>query len=265
LDVWPRRHKRLKKLLYYLVAERKNISQAAGIRVSSKMEADGSSRFASKGQELRIIPNGLDFGSWNRDVDAGKQWRAEAGIPADCFLYLSVGRLHKIKGLELVVKALAPLRGQNWHLAFVGDDEDGSGAELGREAKKLGLVDQVSFHPTLPGSKLQAVYSAGDLFVLPSHHENFGNVVLEALACECPVLISDQVGISGDLLGIRGVQVRKRDLSLWSEALTSALAGRSEVKSNSSDRKELERRFSIHHCARKMMEFHESAIARTRS
>jgi glycosyltransferase involved in cell wall biosynthesis len=262
LDPWSRNHKRLKKQIYHFFVERKNISMAAAIRVTSQMESNWSSSFAGRGQELRIVPNGIDLGLFLRNADAADKWRAEAGIPANCFLYLSVGRLHYKKGLELAVEALAPLRGRKWHLAFVGNDEDGTGVKLAKLANDLGLADHISFHPTVSTNRLPAIYSAGDLFVLPSLHENFGNVVLEALACECPVLISDQVAISGELLGVRGVAVRKRELSLWSKALASALDGGDEFKISKGDRGELEKRFSIKNSARKMIELHQSVIAR---
>jgi glycosyltransferase involved in cell wall biosynthesis len=134
-----------------------------------------------------------------------------------------------------------------------------------RQANDLGLADQVSFHPTVSPDVLPAIYSAGDLFVLPSYHENYGNVVLEALACECPVLVSDQVGVAGELGGIQGVGVRKRDLTLWTEALTNALNGGEEFKVHTGDREELERRFSVHNAARKMREFYRVVIARGRA
>jgi glycosyltransferase involved in cell wall biosynthesis len=180
-------------------------------------------------------------------------------------LYLSVARLHCTKGLDLVVRALAPLRGRNWRLAFVGNDADGTKAKLVRLASDLGLADQVSFHSTVSESQLPAIYSAGDLFVLPSYHENFGNVVLEALACGCPVLISDQVAILEYLVGIKGVVVRKRDISLWSEVLERALSRGDDLKTSADDRVELERRFSVSDCARKMMEFNSRVIARGRT
>lgn len=264
-DVWPRRSKRWKKLLFYLFVERYDIYHAAGISYTSQMELQGSSPFTRDGQEFCVIPNGVSFSKWERDVEGAVQWRADRGIPTDTFLYLYVGRLHFNKGLELVVRALAPLRKRNWHLAFVGNDEDGTKARLVRLASDLGLADQISFHSTVSESQLPAIYSAGDLFVLPSYHENFGNVVLEALSCGCPVLISDQVAILEYLVGIRGVVVRKRDIALWSEALERALSKGNDMNASASDRDELERRFSVSNSASKMIEFSRRIIARSRS
>jgi glycosyltransferase involved in cell wall biosynthesis len=265
LDPWSRRYKRWKKLLFYWLVERHNIRLAAGISYTSQMELQGSSPHARTGQEVCIIPNGMSFAQWDRDAEGAVQWRASLGISTNTFLYLSVGRLHYKKGLDLVVRALAPLRGRNWRLAFVGNDEDGTKAKLIRLASDFGLTDQVSFHSTVPESQLPAIYSAGDLFVLPSYHENFGNVVLEALACGCPVLISDQVAILEYLVGIKGVVMRKRDIFLWSEALERALSKGDELITNADDRVELEHRFSVSDCARKMMEFNSRVIAHGRT
>ena len=265
LDVWPMRFKRWKKLPFYLLIVRQDIQHAAGVSFTSQMELKGSSRFLRAGQEFCIIPNGVSLAQWDLDSEGAAQWRAGLGISPNTFLYLSVGRLHYIKGLDLVVQALAPLRGRDWHLAFVGNDEDGTKAKLVRLASDLGLADQVSFHSTVSESQLPAIYSAGDLFVLPSYHENFGNVVLEALLCGCPVLISDQVAILEYLVGIKGVVVRKRDISLWSEVLERALSKGDDLITSADDRIELEHRFSVSDCARKMIEFNSRIIARWRT
>ena len=263
LDAWPIRYKRLKKFLYYLFAERKTIRLASGISFCSQMELHGSSHFAREGQKLCNIPNGLNFSHWVRNVEKAKQWRATIGIPNDTFLYLSVGRLHHKKGLELAIRALTPMRGKDWHMALVGNDEDGTGIKLARQVQYLGLSDQVSFHPTVSPDLLPAIYSASDLFVLPSYHENFGMVVLEAVACGCPVLVSDQVGVSGELSKIKGVAIRKRDIALWSDALRCAYNGDDEFKTRPGDRNELERRFSIESCAQQMRAYYTSVISGT--
>jgi glycosyltransferase involved in cell wall biosynthesis len=256
LDEWPRRQKRFKKLAYYWLAERRNIRLASAIRVTSQMELEWSQKFAGPGQRMHVIPNGIDLQSWSRDEEGGKDWRERVGIPPDTFLFLNVGRLHRKKGLELAIEALVPLRTRKWHMAFVGDDDDGTGSSLRKLVGDLRIAQQISFHPTVPMSKLRAIYSAADLFLLPSHHENFGNVVLEALVCNCPVLMSDQVAICRDLAGISGAAVRKRDVSEWTVALEGALDRREEFKASIRNRSELDRRFSVRNSARKMMEFH---------
>ena len=74
----------------------------------------------------------------------------------------------------------------------------------------------------LPADELSGIYNAADLLLLPSRHENFGNVVIEALACGCAVAISDRTGVSGDLLADApqdyGV-VLPREVERWAEWL----------------------------------------------
>ena len=265
LDEWPIRQKRIKKLAYYWLAERNNIRLASAIRVTSQMEMEWSQGFAAPGQTMQIIPNGIDLSSWSRDPDGATAWRANAGIASDVFLFLNVGRLHRKKGLELAIEALAPLRDRKWHMAFIGNDEDGTGAQLAKQAADLGIADHISFYPTVPTSQLPAMYSAADLFILPSRHENFGNVVLEALVCNCPVLISDQVAISRELVGIGGAVVRRRDVPTWTKAFSSALNGEEEFRARTNDLCELDRRFSVKASARMMMEFHQGVLARERA
>jgi glycosyltransferase involved in cell wall biosynthesis len=264
LDEWPMRQKRIKKFGYYWLAERNNIRLASAIRVTSQMEMDWSQRYAAPGQTMQIIPNGIDLSSWSRDPDGARAWRANAGISSDVFLFLNVGRLHRKKGLELAIEALAPLGDRKWHMAFIGNDEDGTGAQVAKQAADLGIADHISFYPTVPTSQLPAVYSAADLFVLPSRHENFGNVVLEALVCNCPVLISDQVAISRELVGTAGAVVRKRDVSTWTKAFSNALDREEDFRARVADLCELDRRFSVKASARMMMEFHQGVLARAR-
>ena len=88
-------------------------------------------------------------------------------------------------------------------------------------------MDKATFVDMLPSSELAAIYNASDLLLMPSKHENFGNVAVEALACGCAVLVSDQTGAATDILnhcpGNYG-EVLPRDLGVWSNWLTLWLA-----------------------------------------
>ncbi len=74
----------------------------------------------------------------------------------------------------------------------------------------------------LPGEMLRSALAGADLFVLPSYHENFGNAVVEALACGTPVIVSDQVGIGSEIenAGVGavvalGIEALAREISRW--------------------------------------------------
>ena len=115
---------------------------------------------------------------------------------------LFLGRVHVKKGADLLLKAFASLRYESavpdldrWHLIMAGPHDHAYGSKMMALTKQLGLSERVTWTGMLAGDlKWGAIYNA-DAFVLPSHQENFGIAVAEALACGAPVLISNKVNI----------------------------------------------------------------------
>lgn len=110
-------------------------------------------------------------------------------------LYLS--RIHRKKGCDMLIKAFASLADDHLgiDLVMAGPDQTGWRPELEALAERWGVASRVHWTGPLYGdAKWGALYGA-DAFVLPSHQENFGIAVAEALGCGTPVLISDQVDI----------------------------------------------------------------------
>ncbi len=102
-------------------------------------------------------------------------------------LALFLSRIHPVKGLHLLVEALRLLRPTGWK--FIISGEGGSyTAEVQRLIRTAGLAHLFEFPGALYGERKWQYYRNADLFLLPSLTENFGIVVLEALACETPVL-----------------------------------------------------------------------------
>src|SRR5690606_1054302 len=81
------------------------------------------------------------------------------------------------------------------HLVIAGPDSNGLADSLKKLAYSLGVDERITWTGMLYGDDKWAAISAADVFCLPSHHENFGVVVAEALACGKPVLISNKVNI----------------------------------------------------------------------
>ena len=114
---------------------------------------------------------------------------------APYLLFLS--RVHPKKGLDLAIRAFAEIADEspNLRLVVAGPDPSGWGETLRPLADSLGVGDRVLWPGMLHGdAKWGALYRA-EALLLPSHQENFGIVVAEALACATPVLISDKVNI----------------------------------------------------------------------
>lgn len=112
-------------------------------------------------------------------------------------LVLFLSRIQEKKGCDLLIEAFAQVASQdpNLHLVMAGPDQVGWVATLQAQASKLGVADRITWPGMLQGDLKWGAFYAAEVFCLPSHQENFGIVVAEALACGKPVLISNKVNI----------------------------------------------------------------------
>jgi glycosyltransferase involved in cell wall biosynthesis len=114
-------------------------------------------------------------------------------------LYLS--RIHPKKGCDLLLQAFSKVAPAHpkLHLIMAGPDALGLRKDLQKIVDGAGLTDRVHWPGMLKGDAKWGAFAVSDAFVLPSHQENFGIAVAEALACGRPVLISDQVNIAPEI------------------------------------------------------------------
>ncbi len=111
---------------------------------------------------------------------------------------LFLGRIHQVKACDLLVEAFAQCLPQlplNLDLVIAGPDQVGWTRQLKAQAEKLGVSVRVHWLGMVGGNIKFGAYRCAEALILPSHHENFGLVVAEAMACSTPVLISDKVNI----------------------------------------------------------------------
>ena len=112
-------------------------------------------------------------------------------------LLLFLGRIHEKKGCDLLIKAFAEVRDldPSAHLVMAGPDSGEWTPTLQKLALELGVADRITWTGMLLGDMKWGAFHASDAFILPSHQENFGIAVAEALGCGLPALISDKVNI----------------------------------------------------------------------
>jgi glycosyltransferase involved in cell wall biosynthesis len=112
-------------------------------------------------------------------------------------LALFLGRIHPKKGCDLLIDAFAEVlaKGKEWRLVIAGPDQTGWQAQLATRAREKGIAETMTWTGMISGDVKYGALKAAEVFVLPSHQENFGIVVAEALACGTPVLISNKVNI----------------------------------------------------------------------
>jgi glycosyltransferase involved in cell wall biosynthesis len=196
---YPLKH--LKKLVYWVLQEHRNLNNAQAVCFTSEEEK----RVAAEGFPLRsfrrvVVPYGTMGPSG--DPEALKRvflavWPQLQGQKYLLFL----GRIHPKKGCDLLLEAFAKVAAPDLQLVMAGPDETGWGSELRRQAAGLGIAERITWTGMLTGdAKWGALYGA-EAFVLPSHQENFGIAVADALACGVIPLISDKVNIAPDVAG----------------------------------------------------------------
>lgn len=179
---------RLVKTLWINLVERATFARAAGVHVTAAVEAAELRALGLQLPEINCIPNGVDIPKQHAPLSAGPF----AGLPARYLLFLS--RICWKKGLDRLVSALSQV--PEIPLVIAGNDDEGYRAVMETLAASLGIGHRVIFIGPVSDSLKWALYERAQLFVLPSYSENFGNVVAEAMAMGCPVVVSPQVGIA---------------------------------------------------------------------
>jgi glycosyltransferase involved in cell wall biosynthesis len=224
LDPWFKRAyplKHLKKIFYWRAIEHRVLRDAAAVLFTSEEERRLAHGSFSPYQSNEVVVN---YGTAAPDFDlirAREDFLNAFPQLRDQQLLLFLGRLHHKKGCDLLIDAFANVWGapapsnayaspartfgapaanppgrQNTglHLAIAGPCADERYLEsLKHLAANTGAP--ITFTGMLSGSLKRGAFAAAEAFILPSHQENFGIAVAEALACGTPVLISNKVNI----------------------------------------------------------------------
>jgi glycosyltransferase involved in cell wall biosynthesis len=113
---------------------------------------------------------------------------------SDSFRLLFLSRIHEKKGLELLFEALSKVQFQ-WTLSIAGDGEEAYIQQLKKLSEDLKIDSKINWLGWVNANERLSIFQAADLMVLPSHNENFANVVIESLAVGTAVLVSQYVGL----------------------------------------------------------------------
>ena len=222
LDPWFKRTyplKHIKKLLYWPWGEYRVLRDAAAVLFTSEEERKLARESFSLYTCNEVVVN---YGTAAPAIDLeGARQDFFAAFPKlrGQRFFLFLGRLHEKKGCDLLIQAFAALRnsskaGSEIQLVLAGPCAD---QEYLRHLKQLraaaSIDDSITFPGMLTGNLKWGAFTGAEAFVLPSHQENFGIAVVEALACGTPVLISNQVNIWREVEADRAGYVEKDDLA----------------------------------------------------
>jgi glycosyltransferase involved in cell wall biosynthesis len=197
LDPWFNRTyplKHLKKLFYWPWAEYRVLRDAAAVLFTSEQERWLARQSFAPYRCNEVV---ADYGTAAPDFDlAGAREDFFRSFPKlrDKRFFLFLGRLHEKKGCDDLIEAFTNLAESPLHLVIAGPT--GNRDYLARlQALAHARANAITFTGMLRGKLKWGAFAAADAFVLPSHQENFGIAVVEALACGTPVLLSNQVNI----------------------------------------------------------------------
>jgi len=196
---------------------------AGRIVALNSFEASQCVQHGVQKRKIRIVPNGINLQEFT-GLKKGR-FRHKVGIDTNTKILLFLGRIHPVKGLDILLKSLFVVRkARNDVILVVAGPDDGDLARCSRLAQTLGLEANVRFiGPIFGREKLDALADA-DLYVLPSRYETFSIGLLEAYASGTAV-VATAVGGNQELIvdGATGVLATKPDYHMFADALLRAI------------------------------------------
>ncbi len=206
LDPWFNREyplKYLKKLPYWMVIERRVLRGAYRVLFTATMEAKlAAESFPFSQWTPQVVPYGTAGPPEGAPAQVAAFYNTVGLAPGEPYL-LYAGRIHEKKGCDLLIEAYSIVAKEAALpcLIMAGPDQVGLAAALQQVAVRHSIADRIRWPGMITGAAKWGAFRAADAFVLPSHQENFGIAVAEALSCGTPALISDQVNIHADISG----------------------------------------------------------------
>ncbi len=204
LTPWAMHYKWFKKKIAWMLYQKRDLQGAASIHATVPSEVEDVRRVGLKNPVI-VAPLGVRMKVGKIECQINRRdWVCRAGkslnnsIPSEFYgghTLLFVSRVHRKKGLQNLIKAFSSLVAamsisRGWRLRIVGPDEDGYTTKLMALAKNNGVSERIDFTGPKYGAELENEYRGADCFILPSFSENFGSVVVEAMAAGVPVIVS---------------------------------------------------------------------------
>jgi glycosyltransferase involved in cell wall biosynthesis len=201
LDPWSMGQKPFRKRLFWHLAVKQMLRGAAAIHYTAKPEME-SAESSLKLERGVVIPLGVEMEPLPEAGPAQAFREQHPSLRSNPYVLL-LSRLHPKKGVDLLLKAFLDLtregRFGEWKLVLAGEGPESYVESLRRTVRLDGGPDRVLFPGWLEGVKKSSALQNASLLALPSHHENFGLCVMEALAYGVPVLISSYVNLAPEI------------------------------------------------------------------
>ena len=220
LDPWFRKRyplKHLKKTLYWKTIEHKVLRDAERVLFTTQEELALADQ-AFHPYQCRAEVSGYGITPPELDKFNKRQWIEDLTIAhpqlGNRNFLLFLARIHEKKGIDLLLKAYSAAKRElaDTALVIAGPGDDKTISKLRHLASSLGVADDVVWTGPLYRDAKWHALQAAEAYILPSHQENFGISVAEALACGTPVLISDKVNIWREIASANAGLVQPDDI-----------------------------------------------------
>jgi glycosyltransferase involved in cell wall biosynthesis len=217
-----RRQRRRLKLINDFLWLRRMLDRAGGLHYTCEAEARNAIDLRLRAPSF-IVPNGIAFDELNGPSQPERfRQRFFPGFSGD--IVLSLGRIARVKGLDVLVRAFAQLEASSSRLAIVGPDDEEFIPVLIDLARRLRIHDRVVFTGELRGSDRLDALAAASVCALPSKTENFGHAIVEAMAAGLPVVLSGDVALADEIKGRNAGLVVSRAPNSFASAVNHLLS-----------------------------------------
>jgi len=224
LDPWHRRQRWWLKLAYHCIFEDRNIRKAAAMHYTSASEAEFARALGITTPGF-TIRQGIDLDEFKRLPSRGR-FRAKHPELAAKRLIVFLGRITPKKGFDVLIPAFRDVAASvpDLHLVVAGPDNEGYGKTVRRWVHDFALDRHVTWTGLVTGSDKIELLRDADVWVLPSHDENFGVAAVEAMAAGAAIVITNQVGVCQAVEEARAGIVVDAGVGIFAHALKQILS-----------------------------------------
>ncbi|HEX7329892.1 MAG TPA: glycosyltransferase [Pyrinomonadaceae bacterium] len=251
LDPWSMTQKSVRKRLFWQVSGKTMLQRAAAVHYTSEVEKLSTERLLGLNHG-KVIALGIETSTTSENL--ADHFPELARDP----YVLVLSRLHPKKGLDVLIDAFQSLDEtfSRWRLVLAGDGPSEYVAKLKSKVKG----DRILFTGWLEGERKNVVLSRASLLALPSHQENFGLCVMEALAYSVPVLVSPNVNLATEIASAKAGWISAIDKESLAAKLAEALQGEEELARRGRAGKQLSQKYSWENAARDLTQLYTEIL-----
>src|SRR6185503_1362379 len=259
LEPWSMTQKSLRKRVFWQVSGKGMLRRAAAIHYTTEAEKLSTERLVGLNHG-KVIALGIETTASASHAKLEQHFPELASEP----YMLVLSRLHPKKGLDVLIDAFLALvqveKFAHWRLVIAGDGPEAYVLKLKAIAGSSAQRDRIVFTGWLDGEEKDAVLGGASLLVLPSHQENFGLCVMEALSHSVPVLVSPHVNLAEEIVLANAGWIATVDKHALMTRLAEVLSDEEQRSRRGRAGKQLAQKYSWGTVAKSLVDLYKELI-----